>query len=185
MRDKQTIIETLGLQPHPEGGFYKETYRSDIAVKRSGEGDNKSALTSIYYLLDGNDFSAWHRIKSDETWYFHLGCDLCIYFFDEHKSLQTVQLGLTAKRLQTTVPANTWFAAKPTSENEFCLVSCAVAPGFEFNEFEIAEREALTKQFGKSDENIEMIQKLTRLTPARTVFLDGASGNQPDSSTCL
>lgn len=162
MHDINTIIETLGLKPHPEGGFYKEMYRSKIAVGDLKDTNNKSALTSIYYLLSGKDFSAWHRIQSDETWYFHLGCDLRIYFFDENKLLQTKQIGMTAKNLQATIPANTWFAAKPLSENNFCLVSCAVAPGFEFKEFELATREDLSKEFGNSAENIQMIQTLTR-----------------------
>jgi predicted cupin superfamily sugar epimerase len=137
-------------------------YRSDIVVKDLKGSVNKSAYTSIYYLLSGKDFSAWHRIKSDETWYFHLGCDVLIYFFDENKLLRTIQVGMVSKNLQATIPAHTWFAAKPLNENTFCLLSCAVAPGFEFNDFEIARREDLAKQFGISTENIQIIEALTR-----------------------
>jgi len=162
MQDIQSIIDALGLKPHPEGGFYKEMYRSEITVKTLQGTDNKSALTSIYYLLSGKDFSAWHRIQSDETWYFHLGCDLLIYLFDESKLLHTIQLGMTAKKFQVTIPAHTWFAAKPLSTNAFCLVGCAVAPGFEFDDFQIAKRNDLLKEFGSSTENIEAIQALTR-----------------------
>ena len=162
MQDIRTIINDLHLEPHPEGGFYKEMHRSEIAVKDLKGSSNKSAHTSIYYLLSGKDFSAWHRIKSDETWYFHLGCDVLIYFFDENKLLHTIQVGMTSKNLQATIPANTWFAAKPLCENAFCLVSCAVAPGFEFDDFEIARRDDLSREFGNSDENIQMIQALTR-----------------------
>jgi predicted cupin superfamily sugar epimerase len=163
MQDIQTIIDALSLAPHPEGGFYKEMHRSEIAVKDLKGASNKSAYTSIYYLLSGKDFSAWHRIKSDETWYFHLGCDVLIYFFDENKLLRTLQVGMTTKNLQVTIPAHTWFAAKPLSENDFCLVSCAVAPGFEFDDFEIAGREDLSKEFGTSAENIQIIKALTRI----------------------
>ena len=85
-----------------------------------------------------------------------------IYFFDENKSLKAVQVGITAKNLQATIPANTWFAAKPLNEDAFCLVSCAVAPGFKFDDFEIAEREYLLKEFSTSAESIQMIQALTR-----------------------
>jgi predicted cupin superfamily sugar epimerase len=162
MQDIHTIIDALHLDPHPEGGFYKEMHRSEIAVKDLKGASNKSAYTSIYYLLSGKDFSAWHRIKSDETWYFHLGCDALIYFFDENKLLRTIQVGMTTKNLQVTILAHTWFAAKPLSENSFCLVSCAVAPGFEFDDFEIASREDLLKEFGISPENIQIIKALTR-----------------------
>lgn len=162
MQDALAIIDTLNLDPHPEGGFYKELHRSKTRVKNLIDPSAKNAYTSIYYLLSGRDFSAWHRIKSDETWYFHCGCDVLIYFFDENKLLRTIQVGMTSKNLQTTIPAHTWFAAKPLNENEFSLVSCAVAPGFEFADFEIAEREALTKEFGASAENIQLIQKFTR-----------------------
>jgi predicted cupin superfamily sugar epimerase len=85
-----------------------------------------------------------------------------IYFFDENKLLRTLQVGMASKNLQATIPAHTWFAAKPLSENAFCLLSCAVAPGFEFDDFEIARREDLLKQFGTSTENIRIIEALTR-----------------------
>ena len=163
MQDFQTIIEALGLAAHPEGGFYKEMHRSDTIVEKPNDSGNKSAYTSIYYLLSGKDFSAWHRIKSDETWYFHLGCDVLIYFFDGNKALQTIQLGMASKTLQTTIPAHTWFAAKPLSEEAYCLVSCAVAPGFEFLDFELGGRKALEREFGPSAKNIQMIQALTRV----------------------
>ncbi len=162
MQDIHDIINTLNLEPHPEGGFYKEMHRSEIRIEDLKSTSSKRAHTSIYYLLSGSDFSAWHRIKSDETWYFHLGCDVLIYFFDQSKVLQTTQMGMTSKHLQTTIPAHTWFAAKPLSENDFSLVSCAVAPGFEFDDFEIAKPEELLKEFGTSDENIKIIQTLTR-----------------------
>ena len=88
---------------------------------------------------------------------------MLIYFFDENKLLRTIQVGMTSKNLQATIPANAWFAAKPLSENTFCLVSCAVAPGFEFDDFEIAGREDLSKEFGISAENIQIIKALTRI----------------------
>ncbi len=162
MQEIHSIIDALDLQPHPEGGFYKEVHRSATVVCDAKGSGNKCALTSIYYLLSGKDFSSWHRIKSDETWYFHLGCDVLIYFFDENKLLQTIQLGLASKKLQATILANTWFAAKPLSENSYCLVSCAVAPGFEFDDFEIAKREVLLDEFASSRENVQIIEALTR-----------------------
>ena len=163
MQEIRSIIDTLHLLPHPEGGHYREIHRSRMVVKDLTGAINKSAYTSIYYLLSGKDFSSWHRITSDETWYFHLGGDVLIYFFDEKQILKSIQLGLISKMFQATIPANTWFAAKPANENSFCLVSCAVAPGFEFGDFEIANRGQLLKEFGNSIENIKMIEALTRV----------------------
>lgn len=161
MQTVNSLVDDLKLLPHPEGGFYREMYRSPTIVSANGAGQ-KSAYTSIYYLLASEDFSSWHRIKSDETWYFHSGCDVSIYFFDENKALQTIQLGLDSKCLQATIPANTWFSAKPISQNSFCLVSCAVAPGFEFADFEIGQRDSLLKEFDHSLDNIKAIEALTR-----------------------
>ena len=162
MQDIHTIIDALHLDPHPEGGFYKEMHRSEMMVKDLKSASNKSAHTSIYYLLAGSDFSSWHRIQSDETWFFHAGCDVLIYFFDENKKLQTIQLGLASKNLQVTIPANTWFSARPLEAISFCLVSCAVAPGFEFSDFEIGKRDELLNTFGGSPKNIQAIEALTR-----------------------
>jgi len=162
MQTVNSLVDDLKLLPHPEGGFYREMYRSPTIVSAEGAG-LKSAYTSIYYLLASEDFSSWHRIKSDETWYFHGGCDVTIYFFDEAKELQTIQLGLESNCLQATIPANTWFAAKPIHQNSFCLVSCAVAPGFEFADFEIGKRDSLLSEFGHSSNNINAIEALTRV----------------------
>lgn len=162
MQTIDSLVNDLKLLPHPEGGFYREMYRSPTIVNANGLAQ-KSAYTSIYYLLSGDDFSSWHRIKSDETWYFHSGGDVVIYFFDLNKALQTIQLGLDSKCLQATIPANTWFAAKPISQNSFCLVSCAVAPGFEFTDFEIGQRDSLLNEFGSSLDGIKAIETLTRV----------------------
>jgi len=162
MQTINSLVEDLKLLPHPEGGFYREMYRSPTIVNADGL-VQKSAYTSIYYLLSGNDFSSWHRIRSDETWYFHSGCDVIIYSFSENKALQTIQLGLDSKCLQATISANTWFAAKPKEETSFCLVSCAVAPGFEFADFEIGKRDSLLNEFGQSYSSIKAIEALTRV----------------------
>ena len=162
MQEAQSLIDAFNLLPHPEGGFYREVHRAQTIVKAVEDTKEKSAYTSIYFLLSGTDFSSWHRIKSDETWFFHLGCDVLINFFDENKVLQTIQLGLVAKDFQATIPANTWFSAKPLSNNSFCLVSCVVAPGFEFNDFQLGTREELIKKFGGSHTNIKAIEAFTR-----------------------
>lgn len=163
MQEIKSFIDALNLQPHPEGGFYREMHRSKMVVRDDKATGDKSAYTSIYYLLAGGDFSSWHRIKSDETWFFHVGCDALIYFFDERKLLQKVQIGSLSKKFQVTISANTWFCAKPTQITSFSLVSCAVAPGFEFNDFEIGRRDELLKEFGGSQINIQAIEAFTRI----------------------
>lgn len=162
MSELNRIVDLLGLQPHPEGGFYREMYRSTTSIKDSSTFADKCAYTTIYYLLGGDDFSAWHRIQSDETWFYHLGCDLLVYYFDEKHILQTIEVGMESMNLQATIPANTWFAATPKKKNTFSLVSCAVAPGFQFSEFEIGTSEMLLDIYGDTDQNLKAIQALTR-----------------------
>ena len=161
MQDIKAVIDSLGLEPHPEGGFYREMHRASSLIKEAN-GNSKNAYSSIYYLLSGHDFSAWHRIHSDETWFFHLGCDIAIHYFDSKNSLAAVQIGLESMQFQATVPAGTWFAAKPVRAESFCLVSCVVGPAFTFTEFEMGQRQTLLDSFGTSDKHIEAIQALTR-----------------------
>jgi predicted cupin superfamily sugar epimerase len=141
-------INHLNLQPHPEGGYYKEVFRSTNEVTRAGATVTKQACTSIYYLLEGRDFSGFHRLASDELWYFHKGAPLHIQVIDNQGKQTTIELsdGDTGS-LQAIIPPNTWFAAEIPSGSGFALVSCAVAPGFDFAEFEMAKREELLKQY--------------------------------------
>jgi predicted cupin superfamily sugar epimerase len=161
MNDINAVIDALQLEPHPEGGFYKEMHRASSLVTEAN-GNSKNAYSSIYYLLSGHDFSAWHRIQSDETWFFHLGCDIAIHYFDDQTMLKTVQIGLESMRFQATIPAGTWFAAKPMRTDSFCLVSCVVAPAFTFTEFEMGQRQLLLDALGTSEKHIEAIRALTR-----------------------
>jgi uncharacterized protein len=161
MQDINTVIESLQLKPHPEGGFYREMHRASSLVKEAN-GSTKNAYSSIYYLLSGNDFSAWHRIQSDETWFFHLGCDIAIHYFDAQNALTTVQIGLESMQFQVTIPASTWFSAKPVRADAFCLVSCVVGPAFTFTEFEMGQRQLLLDSYGTSEKHIELIRAFTR-----------------------
>src|SRR5471030_3249918 len=128
-------IEHLNLQPHPEGGYYKEVFRSQQELMRTGSATLKQACTSIYYLLEGSDFSGFHRLASDEIWYFHKGKPLNVHVIDKSGSHITYELsdGDTGS-LSLAIPAYTWFAAEIPLGNGFALVSCAVAPGFDFKE---------------------------------------------------
>lgn len=138
-------ISRLNLQPHPEGGYYREIFRSENAVTRPGAIETRSACTSIYYLLEGEDFSGFHRIASDELWYFHKGSPLVIHVIDANGAYSQLELSdEPTGALSLVVAAGAWFAAEIPSKSGFTLVSCAVAPGFEFSEFEMAGREALS-----------------------------------------
>ena len=162
MNDINAVIDVLQLQPHPEGGFYREMHRASPLVTEAN-GNSKNAYSSIYYLLSGHDFSAWHRIQSDETWFFHLGCDIAIHYFDPQNKLTAVQIGLESMQFQATIPAGTWFAAKPIRADSFCLVSCVVGPAFTFTEFEMGQRQLLLDRYGTSEKHIKAIHALTRV----------------------
>ena len=149
MKAKQ-LIETLQLLPHPEGGWYRETYRSaETLVNKNGA--KRNVCTAIYFLLEGKDKSHFHRIESDETWFFHSGEALEIVMI-ESDNLRKVLLGndiLKGEIPQFTIAAKTWFAAKIKSETGYSLVSCTVAPGFDFADFELAERAKLSNEFSE------------------------------------
>ncbi|MCR8561136.1 cupin domain-containing protein [Mucilaginibacter sp. BJC16-A38] len=138
-------IDHLQLQPHPEGGYYREVFRSEIVVTGNDSFKFKRACTSIYYLLEGNDYSGFHRIQSDEIWYFHKGAPLHVHVIDENGDHYPLELSDSATgNLSLVVKAGLWFAAEIPSKTSFTLVSCAVAPGFEFSEFEMADKDKLT-----------------------------------------
>jgi predicted cupin superfamily sugar epimerase len=144
----QYWIDHLNLQPHPEGGYYKEVFRSVNEVTRAGAKAVKQACTSIYYLLEGKDFSGFHRLASDELWYFHKGSPLHIHVLDNTGTHTTIEVSDTQTgSLQAVIPPNTWFAAQIPSATGFTLVSCAVAPGFDFAEFEMAKKDELLAQY--------------------------------------
>jgi predicted cupin superfamily sugar epimerase len=154
MSSAQEYIQTLGLQRHPEGGYFAECYRSQEIVNPTAaryQGGSRCAGTSIYYLLEKQDFSAWHKVNSDELWHHYQGCAMQIYQIDPAGQLSTVILGNPAEtpgaHFQTAVPAGYWFAVELMDKSSFGLVGCTVAPGFEFADFELAKRDKLIKQF--------------------------------------
>lgn len=154
------LIRKLQLQPHPEGGFYKETYRSDQSVVIPS-GKNRNINTAIFYLLEDQDKSAFHRIRSDELWFFHQGQPLKIVSIQEDQLISII-LGNNVENgeiPQALIPANTWFAAKIKTAHGYSLVSCTVAPGFDFADFELAERENLLRQYPHLKEIIEEYTK--------------------------
>ena len=158
-------IESLKLIAHPEGGFYRETYRSTDSYSFTGTSPfngPRSYATAIYYLLRGPDRSKLHRIHSDELWFFHAGNPLTVHFFPEKSEPDSFTLGLAPQKgqvIQGAVPKKSWFGAccENPGEEGFSLVSCVVAPGFEFSDFAFADRNTLLQKFPRHTEIIERL----------------------------
>lgn len=145
--DPREWIQRLQLAPHPEGGYFRETYRAHGNVTRERETQPRSASTAIYFLLCDGAHSAWHRIRSDEVWHFYAGDPVDVHVLDAHGVLTTHRLGNAMTHpdaaFQAVVAAGDWFAAECRDADGAALVGCTVAPGFEFSEFELAEAGAL------------------------------------------
>ncbi len=158
--DLDLIVRKLALKNHPEGGFFAESYRSSEQIETDGLvswQDEKNAVrsvsTAIYYLLSGSDFSAFHKIKSDECWHFYLGSPFEIIEITPAGNLVKTVLGidlLHGEVPQYTVLAGHWFGSRlknPPDKKQFGLVGCTVAPGFDFKDFVMADRERLIVEF--------------------------------------
>jgi uncharacterized protein len=155
------IIKLLYLIPHPEGGHYKEIYRSR-ELCTNDDGNTRNVCTAIHYLLENKDRSNFHRIKSDECWFFHQGQPLVIYYLHQG-NLFTITLGHDIAKGEVPyfrVPANTWFASKVKTGTGYSLVSCTVAPGFDFMDFELAARIKLTLEYPQLE---AVIKEFTRV----------------------
>ncbi|MBS4058162.1 MAG: cupin domain-containing protein [Bacteroidales bacterium] len=149
MRTARWWIDRLKLMPHPEGGYYKEVYRSAAQFpyvdSKASFPAGRAVSTAIYYLLETGDFSAFHRIKSDEIWHFYAGDTLEILEFDDSAKLHIHPL-CNAEDDGTPVvviPANHWFAARLTPESRYVLAGCTVAPGFDFRDFTMGNKQDL------------------------------------------
>lgn len=147
--DVQRLITDFRLQPHPEGGWYRETYRSAERVTTS-RGTTRSAATSIYFLLAYGAFSAFHKLASDETWHFYRGDPVTLELIEPSGTHRRCVLG-EGNELQYTIPAGVHFAAHVDAVDGFALLGCDVAPGFEFADFHLTTRSMLAAaypQFG-------------------------------------
>jgi predicted cupin superfamily sugar epimerase len=147
-------IEQLQMIQHPEGGYYKETYRAPGIITSAclpkDFGGDRSFSTAIYFLMEEGDFSAFHRIKSDECWHFYDGGSLLVHILLPNGDYTCIRLGRNIHEgevFQYVVPAGAWFASEPAASSFFALVGCTVAPGFDFNDFEMAEKKNLVRQF--------------------------------------
>lgn len=157
-------VEALGLEAHPEGGFYKQTYVSsesitDNELRVSFDGKRK-LYSSIYFLLTDKNISHFHRLKSDELWYFHGGNSLTVHMITEAGVYVQQKLGLNiegGERPQILVPKNSIFGSSVDSTDSYALVGCMVSPGFEFKDFEMFTQSELMEKY---PEHEEIIQKM-------------------------
>ncbi len=165
-RDAAYWIEKLRLEAHPEGGYFRQTYRADMMIGQNalpmGFAGDRAASTAIYFLLEGKNFSAFHRLRSDEVWHFYAGSALVVHVIDPAGSYCAFQLGTDAEaghRFQAVVPAGRWFASHVADWASWALVGCTVAPGFDFADFEMGKREELIRGYPR---HRELIHRLTR-----------------------
>jgi predicted cupin superfamily sugar epimerase len=165
MPDAAFWIDRLDLTPHPEGGYYRETYRSDLelpadALPSQFEG-SRHAAALIYFLLPGDDVSALHRIRQEEAWHFYDGASLTIHQLLPDGTYATVSLGRdvqAGQQLQAVVPAGAWFGATVDDADRFALVGCTTAPAFDFADFEMAEATALREEY---PQHASVVDRLT------------------------
>jgi uncharacterized protein len=160
----ETWIKHLQLIRHVEGGWYCEVYRSAMSIPGQALtpafSGSRSACTHIYFLLEKDNFSAFHRIKSDEIWHFYSGDPIVIYEISDNGELTAHLLGNDPSKghsLSCVIKAGNWFASKVADGGEYGLAGCTVAPGFDFNDFELARKEELSKQFPRYSELINSL----------------------------
>ncbi len=152
-------ISRLALQPHPEGGYFREIYRSREQIKAGAlparYGGPRAFATSIYFLLAGTQRSTLHRLASDEQWHFYAGHTLLLYMLAPDGTCRKVRLGRAldaGEQFQTVIPTGTWMGARldenaPAGGRGYALIGCTVAPGFEFRDFEAGKRADLLRRF--------------------------------------
>lgn len=158
-------IDRLSLVPHPEGGYYRETYRAggqlDGTIAEIYHG-KRALATAIYYLLDGSQYSTFHRLKSDEMLHFYAGTILNVYVLSPEGQFRIERLGDCAAQgacFQLLIPSGHWFAAAALDPQGYALIGCTVAPGFDFQDFETGSREILLRAY---PQHKSWIERLTR-----------------------
>jgi len=164
MKSAADWVETFDLKAHPEGGFYAETYRSKESIPvealQTPFQGSRSQSTAIYYLLEAGHRSAFHRVQSDEMWHHYAGGRLEIPVIHPDGRLEIMALGSNpeaGESFQLVVPAGAWFGAYPVN-CDYVLAGCTMAPGFDFADFELADRNALLASFPQHQ---EIVLKLT------------------------
>ena len=164
--DAKYWIEKLRLEAHPEGGYFRQTYRAEMMIARealpAGFTGARAASTAIYFLLEGENFSAFHRLRSDEVWHFYAGSPLVVDVIDASRKHSSIHLGNDPEAgqvFQAVVRAGCWFASHVADWKSWAVVGCTVAPGFDFADFEMGKREELVREYPR---HRDVIEKLTR-----------------------
>ena len=160
------LIATLDLEPHPEGGYFTETYRSEEYISAEALSEeyvgSRNHSTCIYFLLTSDMFSAFHKINQDEIWHFYQGSPIQLHTISEEGNHEEYLIGVDLSQGQSpqlVVPGNHWFAAKIIDPDSYALVGCTVAPGFDFQDFTLAKRKKLIEQF---PQHSDLITEFTR-----------------------
>lgn len=166
MNSIEEIINSLNLKPHPEGGYFRETYRSDHLINEdsltSRYNGKRNYSTCIYFLLTSDTFSAFHRIQQDEIWHFYSGSPIRLHTISEIGTHSEFIIGndfAKGQVPQLVVPGGYWFGAEVINPNDYSLVGCSVSPGFDFADFELPTRQELISLF---PENEKIITRLTK-----------------------
>jgi predicted cupin superfamily sugar epimerase len=158
-----SIIEQLGLEPHPERGYYRQTYRASLAVTSAAHGAERAASTAIYFLVTaGEPVTYLHRLRSDEVFHLYDGGPLEIVRLFPDGTWDVARLGMNlgaGERPQVVIPAGTWFGTALTAGASHCLVGCTVAPGFEFADFELAEGPELEHRYPEAASRIRTMTR--------------------------
>ena len=162
----QYWINKLNLIAHPEGGYYRETYRSQLSIAKEALPPeftgSRLVSTAIYFLLEGENFSAFHRLRSDEIWHFYAGGTIAVHVIDPDGSYSKIQLGSDPQAgevFQAVVKAGSWFASQVRDPKSFALAGCTAAPGFDFADFELGSRSELVKLY---PQHRKLIEQFTR-----------------------
>lgn len=162
----QHYIKKLHLTPHPEGGYFREIYRAEGIIPQPSlpmrYNGGRAYSTTIYYLLESKDFSSLHRLKSDEQWFHIDGSALTIHSIDPQGNYTRHHIGKNLDKGESpfaVVPTGCWFGGTVDAQDSFALVGCVVAPGFQFDDFELGKRDELVKRF---PQHKSIVEKLTR-----------------------
>lgn len=165
MSRARELIDSLGLKPHPERGYYVETYRAAAEIESAVHGGTRAASTAIYFLVTADEPRTYlHRLKSDELFHLHEGGPLEVLLLGQYGRATVARLGLdvaAGERPQLVIPAGTWFGTELAPGRSHCLFGCTVAPGFDFVDFELAEGSELVRRFPSQ---AARISRMTRVT---------------------
>ncbi len=165
-KEAKRWIEKLQLEAHPEGGYFRRTYKADLTLAKealpAGFKGPRAASTEIYFLLEGKNFSAFLRMRSDEVWHFYTGEPLVVHVIEPDGKYSSILLGRdleVGEVLQAVVRAGCWFASHVADWKSFAVVGCTVAPGFDFEDFEMGKRAELVAKY---PQHRQLVERLTR-----------------------